>query len=74
MIQVCAPTTSHDDEEIEELYEDLANSMEKNKSYFKFIMGDFSAKIGQHHQSDGASVGQFGLENQMKEEQDFSTL
>ena len=61
VIQVYAPTSSHSDEEVEELYEEIARSMEKNKSHFKIIMGDFNAKVGQHHNSDGATVGQFGL-------------
>ena len=61
VIQVYAPTSSHSDEEVEELYEEIARSMEKNKSHFKIIMGDFNAKVGQQHKSDGTIVGQFGL-------------
>ena len=29
--QVYAPTTDHDDEEVEELYEELSNAMEQNQ-------------------------------------------
>uniref|UniRef100_A0A3P9KP93 Endonuclease/exonuclease/phosphatase domain-containing protein n=1 Tax=Oryzias latipes TaxID=8090 RepID=A0A3P9KP93_ORYLA len=61
VIQVYAPTSSHSDEEVEELYEEIGKSMEKNKSQYKIVMGDFNAKVGQHHQSDGATVGKFGL-------------
>ncbi|XP_065064756.1 craniofacial development protein 2-like [Rhopilema esculentum] len=61
VIQVYAPTSSHNDEEVEELYEEIGKSMEKNKSQYKIVMGDFNAKVGQHHQSDGATVGKFGL-------------
>ena len=61
VIQVYASTSSHSDEEVEELYEEIGKSMEKNKSQYKIIMGDFNAKVGQHHQSDGATVGKFGL-------------
>ena len=61
VIQVYAPTSSHNDEEVEELYEEIGKSMKKNKSQYKIVMGDFIAKVGQHHQSDGATVGKFGL-------------
>eukprot|EP00795_Rhopilema_esculentum_P010855 gene10855-biopygen13293 len=49
------------DEEVEELFEEIGKSMEKNKSQYKIVMGDFNAKVGQHHQSDGATVGNFVL-------------
>ena len=61
VLQVDAPTSSHSDEEFEEMHEEVTRSMEKNKSHFKIIMGDFNAKIGQHRQSDGATVGKYGL-------------
>eukprot|EP00795_Rhopilema_esculentum_P008762 gene8762-biopygen9749 len=61
VIQVYAPTSSHNDEEVEELYEEIGKSLEKNKSQYKIVMDDFNAKVGQHHQSDGATVGKFGL-------------
>ncbi len=61
VIQVYAPTTSHSDEEVEELYEEIARTMEKDKSHFKIIMGDFNAKVGPHQQSDGIAVGKHGL-------------
>lgn len=51
----------HSDEEVEALYEEIANSLEKNKSHFKITMDDFNAKVGQHHHSDGATVGKFRL-------------
>eukprot|EP00795_Rhopilema_esculentum_P012550 gene12550-biopygen2593 len=44
VIQVYAPTSSHNDEEVEELYEEIGKSMEKNKSQYKIVMGDFNAK------------------------------
>ncbi|MEE4247402.1 MAG: reverse transcriptase domain-containing protein [Kangiellaceae bacterium] len=61
VMQVYAPTSSHDSEEIEELYDEIEKEMRKNKSHYKIIMGDFNAKVGAHHQSDGTRVGNFGL-------------
>jgi exonuclease III len=61
VIQVYAPTSSHSDEEVEELYEEIARTMEKDPSHFKIIMGDFNAKVGPHQHSDGPTVGKFGL-------------
>lgn len=58
MIQAYAPTSSHNDEEVEELYAEITKTMERN-SHDKIIMGVFNTKIGQHHQSDGATVGKF---------------
>jgi len=42
MFQVNAPTSSHKDEKVEELHEGVAKIMEKNRSYYKIIMGDFN--------------------------------
>jgi len=61
IIQVYAPTTSHDDEEVEEFYEDLTSVTDKNKSFYKVIMGDFNAKVGRHQQGDGKTTGKQGL-------------
>ncbi|XP_046862943.1 craniofacial development protein 2-like [Xenia sp. Carnegie-2017] len=61
VIQVYAPTSSHSDEEVKELYEEIERSMDNNRSQFKIVMGDFNAKVGKHHRSDGATVGNFGL-------------
>ena len=61
VIQVYAPTSSHSDEEVEDLYEEITRTMERDKSHFKIIMGDFNAKVGQHQHSDGAAVGKYGL-------------
>ena len=60
-VQVYVPTSSHNDEEVEELYEEVAKIMEKNKSHYRIIMGDFNAKVGQQLQGDGGAVGAFGL-------------
>ena len=47
IIQVYAPSTTHDDEEVEEFYEklqELVNTVARRDELF--IMGDFNAKVG----------------------------
>ncbi|CAF4172261.1 unnamed protein product, partial [Rotaria magnacalcarata] len=46
IIQVYAPTTSHDDQEVIEIYQEIENLLKEDKTYFTIIMGDFNAKIG----------------------------
>lgn len=52
MIQIYAPTISHEDEEVEELYEEISREMEKITNRYRVVMGDFDAKIGKYQQSD----------------------
>ena len=61
MIQVYAPTSSHSNEEVEETYEEIANTIKKSNSHFKIIMGDFEAKVGKKYRNDGEKVGHFCL-------------
>ena len=61
VVQVYAPASSHEDEEVEELYKEIARIMEKNKSHYKIIIGDFNAKVGQQQQGNGGTVGLFGF-------------
>ena len=41
VIQVYAPTSTHDDEEVERFYEDVENAMKRNKTQFTFVIGDY---------------------------------
>ena len=59
VVQVYAPTSAHKDEEVKEFYEEVSKIMNENKSYYKIVIGDFNAKVGSHHQGDGAAVGQY---------------
>lgn len=62
-IQIYAPTSTHTDEEIELLYEDITSALEQSKTHFTILMGDFNAKIGIKgtSDSDGELIGNFGL-------------
>lgn len=59
--QVYAPTTDHEDEEIEEFYEALSHAIERSKSHYKIVMGDFNAKVGLQEQQEEMTVGKHGL-------------
>jgi len=60
IIQVYAPTSDHDDTQIEQFYEDLDNTLKQLKSSdIKIVMGDFNAKVGQERISN--VVGPYGI-------------
>ncbi|GFS25826.1 craniofacial development protein 2-like [Elysia marginata] len=48
LIQAYAPTTDHDEEEIEQFYDDLSEIIKRNKAWKDklFVVGDFNAKVG----------------------------
>ena len=45
-IQAYMPTSSHPDEEVEQLYEDIDNILSNSRAHYNIVMGDFSAKVG----------------------------
>ena len=60
IIQVYAPTTANNEEDIEEFYDTLEMAKKKCKSMdVSIIMGDLNAKVG--NETDGETVGKFGL-------------
>ncbi|MGL4418375.1 MAG: reverse transcriptase domain-containing protein [Plesiomonas shigelloides] len=63
IIQVYAPTADHDDEEIEEFYEQLDNIIKTTpKKDILTVIGDWNAKIGPDaFQQWAGTVGKFGL-------------
>ena len=60
VLQVYGPTSTHEDEKVDEFYEEVSKIMSENKSFYKTVLGDFNAKVGGHQQGDGAVVGQYG--------------
>ena len=60
IVQVYAPTSSHDDETIEAFYDRLAETVESCKGNLTYLVGDFNAKVGQK-EYDERVVGKFGL-------------
>ena len=62
IIQVYAPTSDYDDEEIEGFYEDLDKTIkEAPKKDIIVVMGDWNAKVGEDaHEHWAGIVGRFG--------------
>lgn len=60
VIQVYMPTTDHDDEQVDEVYEQLEMIMEKQKGKdYMIILGDWNAVVGEGRCDD--EVGEYGL-------------
>lgn len=59
VIQAYAPTSTHDDEEVEVFYEDVAKAMEDNRAHYQYIVGDFNAKLGKREEESEISIGNF---------------
>ena len=45
VIQAYAPTSTHDDEEVEAFYEDVGKAIGENRSQYQYIVGAFNAKL-----------------------------
>ena len=61
IIQVYAPTTSLDDQEIVEIYQEIENLIKKDKTHFPIIMEDFNAKVGNKEDTKEITMGNFGI-------------
>ena len=60
IIQIYAPTTTHEDQEIEDFYESIEEEISKTpKKDFLIIQGDWNAKVGKDATWNGC-VGRFG--------------
>ena len=66
VIQVYAPTSSAEETEVEQFYEDLQDLLElTSKKDVLFIIGDWNAKVGS--QETPGVTGKFDLGVQMKQ-------
>ena len=59
IIQVYAPTSDHDDDEVEQFYEDITKALEERKSSYTIVMGDFNAKVGKQQEGEENILGKF---------------
>lgn len=58
-MQIYTLTSDHLDDEIDDFYEKLENSLDKNKEFHKTVMGDFNIIIGENVDNLN-SMGRFG--------------
>ena len=54
------PTSSHPNEEVEQVYEDIDNILSNSRAHYNVVMGDFNAKGGPG-QCMEKYTGQYGL-------------
>ena len=60
IIQIYAPTTDHEDEEVEELYEEVSKIITEVKTQFTVVMGDFNSKLGKKKDDLETPLGPYG--------------
>ena len=57
IVQIYMPTTDHEDEEVEEMYDKIEKIMDKEKGRSNvIIMGDFNASVGEGNDENGNKV------------------
>ncbi|KAK6761319.1 hypothetical protein RB195_022398 [Necator americanus] len=58
-------TSAADDSELDAFYEELEEIVRNEKSFYKFVVGDFNAKLGEATEEE-CRIGRFGLGTGMK--------
>ncbi|XP_072028100.1 uncharacterized protein [Amphiura filiformis] len=56
VIQVYAPTSTHNDEEVDKLYEEITELLKNSKTQFTIVMGDFNAKVGKREDGEECTI------------------
>lgn len=60
IIQIYAPTTAHENEEVELFYEDIRLAIQDQPANYEIIIGDFNAKIERKLEEDEIQIGNYG--------------
>ncbi|KAK6734871.1 hypothetical protein RB195_018200 [Necator americanus] len=60
IINCYSPTSAADDSELGAFYEELEEVVDNEKSFYKFVVGDFNAKLGKATEEE-YRIGRFGL-------------
>ncbi|KAK6760044.1 hypothetical protein RB195_021531 [Necator americanus] len=60
IINCYSPTSAADDSELDAFYEELEEVVRNEKSFYKFVAGDFNAKLGKATEEE-YRIGRFGL-------------
>ena len=73
IIQVYAPTSGHDDSEVDHFYQKLQETIDQTpKKDILVVQGDWNAKVGKDAQADwGEIVDPTAMSRQMREVLDF---
>ncbi|KAK6748230.1 hypothetical protein RB195_001075 [Necator americanus] len=62
IINCYSPTSAADEPELDAFYEELEEVIRNEKSFYKFVVGDFNAKLGKATEEE-YRIGRFGLED-----------
>ena len=60
IISCYSPTSAADESELDAFYEELEEVIRNEKSFYKFVVGDFNAKLGKVTEEE-YRIGRFGL-------------
>ncbi|KAK6763193.1 hypothetical protein RB195_023780 [Necator americanus] len=60
IINCYSPTSAADESELDAFYEELEEVISNEKSFYKFVVGDFNAKLGKATEKE-YRIGRFGL-------------
>ncbi|KAK6761949.1 hypothetical protein RB195_022882 [Necator americanus] len=55
-----SPTSAADESELDAFYEELEEVIRNEKSFYRFVVGDFNAKLGKATEEE-YRIGRFGL-------------
>jgi len=61
IVQVYAPTSTYDDEVIEDMYEEINKLLDSVPTKYTMVLGDFNAKIGMRMKGESAIMGKYGI-------------
>lgn len=62
IIQVYAPTSDYEDEEVESFYEEITQCIEENHTQYTLIIGDLNAKVGKKEENTETCIGDYGID------------
>ena len=61
IVQVYAPTSTYDDEVIEDMYEEINKLFDSVPTKYTMVLGDLNAKIGMRKKGESAIMGKYGI-------------
>lgn len=64
VVQLYAPTSVSEDDEIEEFYDDVSKSLDQDKTHFNIILGDINAKVDKKEAPEETCIGNYGISEQ----------
>ena len=57
IVHVYAPTSTYDDEVIEDMYEEINKLLDSVTTKYTMVLGDFNAKIGMRKKGESVIMG-----------------